>query len=137
VISKGFDFFNYMRKIFLLLILHFSFGLAYSQEIKFKSTKFNFGFVSEGDTVQMHYELKNVGTLPLVISNYEVECGCTVLEKPMRAIEPGEIYLLKVTFDTHQKYDRQDRIIKLHSNAKDSPHELRFKGVVQKPKKKS
>jgi hypothetical protein len=126
-----------MRTIVLLLILHFSFGLVHSQEIKFKSTKFNFGFVTEGDTVQIQYELKNVGTLPLVISNYEVECGCTVLEKPKRSIEPGEIYLLKVTFDTHQKYDRQDRIIKLFSNATESPHELRFKGVVQKAKKKS
>lgn len=126
-----------MRKIFLLLILYFSFGLAYSQEIKFKSTKFNFGFVTEGDTVQIQYELKNVGTLPLVILNYEVECGCTVVEKPMSAIEPGESYVLKVTFDTHHKYDRQDRSIKLFSNAKESPHELRFKGVVQKAKKKS
>jgi len=126
-----------MRKIAILLILHFSFGFVYSQEIKFKSTKFNFGFVTEGDTVQIQYELTNVGKLPLVISNYEVECGCTVVEKPMSAIEPGERYILKVAFDTHHKYDRQDRIIKLFSNAKESPHELRFKGVVQKPKKKS
>jgi hypothetical protein len=126
-----------MKTIGLTIILFLSIGLIHSQEIKFKSTKFNFGFVTEGDTVQIQYELKNVGNLPLVISNYEVECGCTVVEKPLSAIEPGESYVLKVTFDTHHKYDRQDRSIKLFSNAKESPHELRFKGVVQKPKKKA
>jgi hypothetical protein len=102
-----------MKTIGLTIILFLSIGLIHSQEIKFKSTKFNFGFVTEGDTVQIQYELKNVGNLPLVISNYEVECGCTVVEKPLSAIEPGESYVLKVTFDTHHKYDRQDRSIKL------------------------
>ncbi len=121
----------------LFLLFIFPFSEVYSQEIKFKSTKYNFGFVHEGDTVKIEYELKNIGTQALVIQNYEVECGCTVMEKPQRAIEPGETYVLKVTFDTHNKYDRQDRAIKIYSNAKDSPHELRFKGVVLKPKKKS
>ncbi len=130
-----------MNKLFLSYIvfacLCFSISKVNGQEIKFKSTKYNFGFVHEGDTAKIEYELKNVGNQALVIQNYEVECGCTVMEKPQRAIEPGETYFLKVTFDTHNKYDRQDRAIKIFSNAKDSPHELRFKGVVLKPKKKS
>ncbi|MBN8695765.1 MAG: DUF1573 domain-containing protein [Bacteroidetes bacterium] len=126
-----------MKTLIFIIILQFSCVVLYSQQIKFKSTKYNFGFVHEGDTAKIEYELKNVGQQPLVIQNYEVECGCTVMEKPQRAIEPGETYVLKVTFDTHNKYDRQDRAIKIFSNAKDSPHELRFKGVVLKPKKKS
>jgi uncharacterized membrane protein len=109
---------------------------TFAQELKVKNNKYNFGFVTEGDTVLISYEIKNVGDLPLYIINYEVECGCTVLEKPLSAIEPGETYLLKVTFDTHNKYDRQDRTIKLITNAQNSPTELRFKGVVLKPKKK-
>ncbi len=107
-----------------------------AQEIKFKETKQNFGFVHEGDTVRLSYELKNVGDKALIISNYEVECGCTVMERVTKSIEPGETNIIKVTFDTHQKYDRQDRIVKIISNAKNSPTELRFKGVVLKPKKK-
>lgn len=111
-------------------------GPLFSQEIKCKKTKHNFGFVHEGDTIKLEYELKNVGDKALVISDYEVECGCTVMEKVTKSIEPGETYIIKVTFDTHQKYDRQDRIVKVISNAKNSPTELRFKGVVLKPKKK-
>lgn len=109
---------------------------GFSQEIKFKETKHNFGFVHEGDTVKIDYELKNVGDKALIISNYEVECGCTKMESVTRTIEPGEIYIIKVTFDTHQKYDRQDRTVKIISNAVISPTELRFKGVVLKPKNK-
>lgn len=109
---------------------------TFSQEIKFQDTKRNFGFAYEGDTVKLCYELKNTGNKPLLILNYEVECGCTVMEKVTRAILPGESYFLKVTFDTHEKYDRQDRIVMVFSNAINSPSQLRFKGVVLKPKKK-
>ena len=125
-----------MKKLLPLIILLTVVAPIFSQEIKFKETKQNFGFVHEGDTVRLSYELKNVGDQPLLISNYEVECGCTVMEKVTKYIEPGETYIIKVTFDTHQKYDRQDRIVKVISNAKNSPTELRFKGVVLKPKKK-
>lgn len=121
---------------FTLLIFLVFYNSLFSQEIKFKEAKQNFGFAHEGDTVKLSYELKNIGNKPLVISNYEVECGCTVMEKVDKAIFPGESYILKVTFDTHEKYDRQDRIVKIISNAVNSPSELRFKGVVLKPKKK-
>lgn len=109
---------------------------GYSQVVRFKDAKKNFGFVHEGDTVLIEYELKNIGDKALVITNYEVECGCTSVEKVMKPIFPGESYTLKVSFDTHEKYDRQDRMVKIISNADNSPSELRFKGVILKPKKK-
>jgi hypothetical protein len=125
---------NYIKTILILFLVVYA-SNAFSQEIKFKETKHNFGFVHEGDTVKIEYELKNIGDKALIISNYEVECGCTKMESVPNPIEPGQTYVLKVTFDTHQKYDRQDRIVKVISNAKNSPSELRFKGVVLKPKK--
>lgn len=124
------------KKLFFLNLFIICAVSLFSQEIKFKETKQNFGFVHEGDTVRLSYELKNVGDKALIISDYEVECGCTVMEKVYKSIEPGETYIIKVTFDTHEKYDRQDRTVKIISNAKNSPTELRFKGVVLKPKKK-
>lgn len=121
------------RRYFILLFLTFQLRV-FSQEIRFRSVKRNFGFVHEGDTVKLSYEFKNIGNKPLLISDYEVECGCTVLQKPAKPISPGETYVLKATFDTHEKYDRQDRTIKVISNAVNSPSILRFKGVVLKPK---
>ncbi|CAN5564462.1 hypothetical protein BH10BAC1_BH10BAC1_01050 [soil metagenome] len=120
--------------IFVFFIIGL-FSKSFSQEIKFKSAKQKFGFVTEGDTVKLSYELKNVGDKPLIISNYEVECGCTVMEKVDRVIQPGETYVIKVTFDTHQKYDRQDRTVTIISNSKNAPNIVRFKGVVLQPKK--
>jgi hypothetical protein len=84
----------------------------------------------------MEFPFENAGTQPLVISDYQVECGCTVMEKPSKPILPQEHSVLKVTFDTHNKYDRQDRTVTIISNAKNSPTIIRFKGVVLKPKKK-
>ena len=127
-----------MNLNFLILTMFAFFHVTgYSQKIEFKETKKNFGFVHEGDTVKLEYELKNVGDKPLVITNYEVECGCTAVEKVMEPVFPGKSYIIKVTFDTHEKYDRQDRSVKLISNADNSPSELRFKGVILKPKKKN
>ena len=125
---------NFIKSLLILILVAIAIP-GISQEIKLKDAKQNFGFVHEGDTVRLSYELKNVGDKPLVISNYDVECGCTVMEAVTKTIQPGETYFLKVTCDTHQKYDRQDRIVTVISNATKSPTELRFKGVVLKPKK--
>lgn len=108
----------------------------FSQEVVCKDPICKFGFVTEGDTVSISYELKNNGDKPLIISNYEVECGCTTMEKIYTAIEAGESFTVRVKFDTHEKYDRQDRTVTIISNAINSPTVLRFKGVVLKKKKK-
>lgn len=109
---------------------------VFAQEIICKNPVYKFGFVTEGDTVSISYELKNSGDKPLIISNYEVECGCTTMESVYTAIEAGESFTVRVKFDTHEKYDRQDRTVTIISNAKNSPTVLRFKGVVLKKKKK-
>jgi hypothetical protein len=120
----------------VLVFILFSVFQISAQQIKFRETKKNFGFVHEGEIVTLQFEFENTGTQPLIISDYKVECGCTVMEKPLKPIMPKEKSLLKITFDTHQKYDRQDRTIEVISNAINSPSVLRFKGVVLKPKKK-
>lgn len=124
------------RKIFCIIFFFFIAAKGFSQEICFSGDKYNFGFVHEGEIVTILYDFKNTGAEPLIISDYKVECGCTVMEKPIKPIMPGEKSVLKITFDTHEKYDRQDRTVEVISNAKNSPTTLRFKGVVLKPKKK-
>ncbi len=123
-------------KPFLIILFSVIVNSVFSQEITCTNPICKFGFVTEGDTLLFSYELKNTGDKSLIISNYEVECGCTTMEQVNNAIEPGESYIVKVKFDTHEKYDRQDRTVKLISNAKNSSVVLRFKGVVLKKKKK-
>ena len=42
------------------------------------------------------------------------------------------VFKVIVKFDTKSVYDRQDRIVEIISNAKNSNQKIRFKGVVLK-----
>jgi hypothetical protein len=44
--------------------------------------------------------------------------------------------MILLTFNTKEKYDRQDRIVEVVSNASNSPTKLRFKGVILEDKTK-
>jgi len=98
--------------------------------IKFGETKYNFGFVKQGDVVKIEYAFKNTGSEPLIISKIEVTCGCTVADFPHYPLKAGEEGIILITFDTKEKYDRQDRTVEVISNASNSPTKLRFKGVI-------
>jgi hypothetical protein len=122
-------------------IFFFSFLNAQSEKVlaegkkttayfKVKDPKFNFGFVKQGTVVKIEYDFQNTGTEPLIISNIEVSCGCTVADFPHYPIKPGESSIVLITFNTKEKYDRQDRTVEVISNAANSPTKLRFKGVV-------
>lgn len=82
----------------------------------------------------MEFHFQNVGNKNLLIGEYVVECGCTVMEPHSNPVLPGEKSVIKVSFDTTNKLDRQDRTVLIKSNALNSPSELRFKGVVLKKK---
>lgn len=110
---------------------------AFAQDagLKFKKTKQNAGMVREGEKVVFEYPFENKGTKPVTISEAKAECSCTTVDFPMQPIKPGEKGIIKVTFDTKNKMDRQDRIVQLVTDAQPKPYELRFKCVVLKPKK--
>src|SRR4051812_19392100 len=115
-----------MKTSHIIIFVFFCFSMqGFAQKIQFKKTKYNFGSVTEGDTVLMNYELRNVGESSLIIYNYEVECNCTFMEKVITAIEPGESYTIKILFDTHEKYGRQERSVIIISNAENSPSKLK------------
>lgn len=105
-----------------------------SAYIHFKDPKYNFGFVKQGMVVKIEYDFKNTGKSPLIISTIKVTCGCTVADFPHHPIKPGDSGMILITFDTKDKYDRQDRTVEVISNASNSTASLRFKGVVLKEK---
>lgn len=108
-----------------------------SAYIKFEKLKYNFGFVRQGKIVKIEYNFKNTGKKSLIISNIEVTCGCTIADFPHYPIKHGESGLIVLTFNTKEKYDRQDRTVDVISNASNSPTKLRFKGVVLEDKTKN
>jgi hypothetical protein len=123
-----------MKNIVLIFLLLGT--TCFAQKIEVADDSRGFGFVHEGDTVRIEYSITNTGQLPLIFSGYEVECGCTSVDLPKEPLAPGKTIVLTVLFNTAGKMDRQDRTVKLNTNAVNSPAILRFKGVVLKRKQK-
>lgn len=122
----------YLRTFFLFLFLITALHDFSQSQLKFSDSKKNFGFVKKGEVVVIDYEFTNEGSQPLIITEAKVECSCTSVDFPKQPIAPQEKNKITVKFDTKSVYDRQDRIVEIFSNAKNSPVSIRFKGVVLK-----
>lgn len=88
--------------------------------------------MKKGDVVKIEFEFTNTGNQPAIITEVKSECSCTTVEFPKQPIMPLQTAKVTVNFDTKTVYDRQDRVIEIISNAKNSQQKLRFKGVVLK-----
>ena len=108
----------------------FTFACFAQAEIKFDDKIQKFKKTKPGPVLEFNYVLTNTGNQPLIINKIEVSCTCTKFEfsgEPIALREKATIY---VTFDTNHKFGYQDRILLVYSNAKNSPHKTRFKGMV-------
>jgi hypothetical protein len=92
--------------------------------------KKNFGFVKRGEVVKIEFDIINKGKEPLLINDAEVSCSCTSVDFPKQPILPNQQAKVVVNFDTKTVYDRQDRVVYLHSNDPKGPSKIRYKGVV-------
>ncbi len=120
-----------MKQTSIFIFFIFISCIAFPQaQLKFTDTKKNFGFVKQGETVVLKYDFVNTGNEALVINEAKVSCSCTSVDFPKAPIPPQQKGTITVTFETKSVYDRQDRIVEIISNAKNSPVNIRYKGVV-------
>ena len=106
-------------------------GILLSQpEINFKKKVHKFPKTIEGIVLEHDFLFTNSGNEPLIIQNIKVSCSCTKFTYPEKSIEPGKSDYIHVSFDTHKKYDWQDRKLIIFSNAKNNPETIRFKVMV-------
>ena len=89
-------------------------------EIKFESTKHNFGMFSESTPkVSCVFKFKNVGDGPLIIHQAIASCGCTVPVYPKEPIKPGESGEITVKYDGYGRFPgRFRKSITLRTNGK-------------------
>ena len=99
-------------------------------QITFEQPKFNFGTVTEGAKVENTFTFKNTGTEPLILSNVQTTCGCTVPEWPKEPILPGKTGTIKATFNTTGKGGQQNKVITIISNAKEGNTMVSMMGTV-------
>ncbi len=121
-----------MKLLLALILITFNSALGFCQAAEFSIDKalHKFPDAKQGVVVTHNFVVKNTGTVPLIISDYHVDCTCTKVVLPKKPISPGESFTLKVTFDTKDKYYYQDRTIRLQTNAKKKEQLLRFKVKV-------
>jgi LEA14-like dessication related protein len=121
-----------MRLFFAIIIIALNSALGLGQVAEFHVDKATIKFpkTAEGKLLEHTYKITNEGSVPLIISDYEVACSCTNAILPTNPIQPGETFDLKVTFDTNGKYYFQDRTVILYTNTKKGKETLRFKVKV-------
>ncbi|HEX5026258.1 MAG TPA: DUF1573 domain-containing protein [Agriterribacter sp.] len=92
----------------------------------------NKGTIAEGEKIEIVYRFKNTGEKPLVIKDVRPSCGCTVAEKPLEPIAPGEEGSIKAVFDSHNKPGPNHKTITVVANTQQETYGLTFEVLVNK-----
>jgi hypothetical protein len=71
------------------------FGAAFS----WKKTSHDFNQIQQGVPVTAEFEFTNTGDAPLIITNAQGSCGCTVPSYPKEPIAPGATGKIKAQFN--------------------------------------
>jgi len=96
---------------------------------KWENTEHDFGKIQHLDPVVYEFEFTNKGQSPLVISEVEGSCGCTVAEYTKDPVMPGNKGKVKATFDA-AAMGKFRKSIKVVANVEGGPEYLYIKGTV-------
>ena len=99
--------------------------------IQFEEETFDFGTLSEGDTVQHEFKFKNIGKSALQISNVQVQCGCTVASKPEYPVGIGQSAKIVVRFNSKGKAGTNKKFVTIYSNTIPNQTILSFTALVE------
>jgi hypothetical protein len=95
-------------------------------------TKFDFGNMKEGDKVRHTWVVKNAGEHPLVISNVQTSCGCTVPAFSKEPVLPGKQGEITLEFNSAGKAGEVNKNALIIANADNAPFSIGFTAVVEK-----
>jgi len=97
--------------------------------ITFEKTTHDYGNVTKGGDGTCEFKFKNTGIEPLILSNVQSSCGCTVPEWPREPILRGKSASIKVKYDTN-RVGPINKTITVMSNGKVASIQLRIIGTV-------
>jgi hypothetical protein len=98
---------------------------------EFDQMSYDFGKITDGESVTYDFKFKNVGKSPLIITDATATCGCTKPEFPKTPIAPNESGIIHVTFNSAGKNGMQNKIITITSNTIPPLTELHLLGEVK------
>lgn len=124
-----------MKKILLLIAVAAFNTAAFAQakiEFKDKDNTIDYGKVyKENDNGIRSFEFTNTGNAPLIITNVQSTCGCTIPTKPTEPILPGKTGKIDVKYNMNPGPIR--KTITVESNATNVPEgrvAIKIKGEV-------
>ncbi|MDR2938251.1 MAG: DUF1573 domain-containing protein [Prevotellaceae bacterium] len=99
-------------------------------EIFFEKTVHDFGAIAQRSNGTYEFEFTNTGSAPLLLTNANSSCGCTVPNYPKTPIAPGEKGKITVKYDTN-RMGGFHKSVTVTSNAKAAPSVVLYiKGSV-------
>ncbi len=100
-------------------------------ELKFDSETIDYATLDYKADTERQFKFKNVGKSPLIISNVQVQCGCTTVDGwPKEPIAPGKTASFKIKYAS-DRVGKFDKKITVTSNAKNPTVVLTIKGEVK------
>jgi hypothetical protein len=105
-------------------------------EFKDKDNTIDYGTVNkEDDNGVRSFEFTNTGDEPLIITNVQSTCGCTVPSKPTEPILPGKTGKIDVKYNMHTGPIRKTITVESNAvNVQEGRVAIKIKGeVVEKP----
>lgn len=96
----------------------------------FEKIEIDYGKIKKGSEPLRVFNFKNTGTEPLIISNAQGSCGCTVPTYPQEPIMPGQTSKIEVRYDT-QRVGGFTKSVTLTTNEANSTRVLTIKGEVE------
>lgn len=79
-------------------------------------TEHDFGKIPDTAPVETKFVITNTGDEPLLITNAQGSCGCTVPEYPKDPIPPGESRDMKVSFNPSGKVGVNNKTVTITAN---------------------
>lgn len=99
-------------------------------DIKMDKLTHDYGNIQQGGDGTCEFKFTNNGKEPLVITNCQGSCGCTVPQCPKEPILPGKSGVIKVKYDTNRPGGIY-KTVTVTSNAKSGNVVLTIKGNVE------
>ena len=90
----------------------------------------DFGEIVEGTIAEYDFEFTNTGDSPLIITNAQGSCGCTVPNPPKEPIAPGEVGKIHVSFNSNGRVGNQQKTVTLNANTIPNTKVLRISAQV-------
>jgi hypothetical protein len=101
-------------------------------KIEFVNPVHDFGNIKQGVPASADFVFKNTGTAPLILTNVQASCGCTVPTWPREPIAPGGTAKITATYNAASIGNFGKSITVTHNGAS-ATDILTIKGVVMSP----